>query len=170
MCASTLLTLPSTEKQGKHSSITRLILWIKHCLPTSASPQKSSSTDQSGLWPSGLRVPGNVQIFRPLPIHWSLQSTSLVLEEVEMACLDCGLFLQSSKEEVKWSTTSWWPEKGEFRCMTSTCLHTTTACGPCTPRFPLSGLPKLVLSPSKILLTSKGWVKVCSKGSPLTLN
>lgn len=91
MCASTLLTLPSTEKQGKHSSITRLILWIKHCLSTSASPQKSSSTDQSSLWPSGLRVPGNVQIFRLLPIHWYLQSTSLVPEKVEMACLDCGL-------------------------------------------------------------------------------
>lgn len=132
----------------------------------------SASTDQSSRWPSGLRVPGNVQIFRCLPTHWYLESASLILEKVEMALFGlcwCTLFLQGTKEEVQCNTTRWWPERGELLCMTSTCLHTTVARSPCTPGFPPSGLPKLALSPSRFPHTCKGWVKVWSKGSPLTL-
>lgn len=117
-------------------------------------------------------MPGNVHIFRLLSIHWYFESTSLVLAKVEMALFGlcwCSLFLQSTKKEVQSNSTSRWPEKVEFKCRTSTCLHTTVAHSSCTPRFPPSGLPKLVLSPSKLPHTSKVWVRICSKGSPLVL-
>lgn len=129
----------------------------------------SASTYQSSFWPSRLRAQRNMCIFvglcpaieilkAPLQSHWSPRRP----------CLDCGgSLLQGTKGQVQYNTSSWWPEKGAFTCMTSTSLHITVAWSPCTPGFPYSGLSKLLLSFSSFLNISEGWVKVWSKSSLL---
>lgn len=102
-----------------------------------------ASTDQRSLWPSRLKVPGNmckcVGLYPALRSWKHLSSPSGVPDGLVWILLVHSLSQGIPKERCRVNTSSWWPEKGEFTCMTSTSLHITVACSFCTLGFPHQG-------------------------------